>query len=220
MLKIVIIRNNISYLEFQKELLPFKVFSLSDIKKSFQLFDTKRLVEWQDKGYIKKVINKWYVFSDIPVSENLLYRISNCLHHPSYISLESALSYHNLIPEAVYSNQAVTTRKTTSYKTPLGMFNYRTLKPKLYFGYTVQVQEGLPVLIAEIEKALLDYLYFNAAVKKNEDLLALRLNMQVLQDKLNWEKLYHYADIFNSIVLNKRVKLLKKIVLNVSVVRN
>jgi predicted transcriptional regulator of viral defense system len=200
--------------------LPFKVFSLTEIKKSFPQFDSKRLVEWQDKGYIKKLINKWYVFSDISITESFLYRISNCLHHPSYISLESAISHYHLIPEAVFSHQAISTRKTISYKTPLGTFNYRTLKPAFYFGYEIQLQEGFPILIAEMEKALLDYLYLNANMKTAEDLLGLRLNIQELQSSLNWEKLYKYAAIFNSASLNKRIKLLKKIILNAGIVTN
>lgn len=214
LLKIVIIRNNLSYEEFRKALIKFKIFSISEVRKTFPQFDNKRLVEWQDKGYIQKLINKWYFFSEIPITEHLLYRVSNCIHHPSYISLESALSYYHLIPEHVYTHQAVSTRKTITYETLVGHFNYRHLKPELYFGYIIIQKEGLPVIIADLEKAILDYLYLNAAVQTKEDIQGLRWNVHEIEAKLNWEKLYAYATIFDSPTLNKRLKALKKTVLD------
>ena len=123
-----------TWIEFRNALIEYKVFSTGDIKKYFPRFDTKRLVEWQQKKYIRKLINKWYLFAEIPVDEMLLFRICNCIYQPSYISLESALGFYHFIPEAVYSQQAVTTRKTITYKTTAGTFNYRTLKPSFYFG--------------------------------------------------------------------------------------
>lgn len=203
-----------SYIEFEKQLLPFKIFSARDAKKAFPGFDSKRLVEWQEKGYIKKLINKWYLFSGIPISEFLLYRISNCLHHPSYISLESALSYYNLIPEAVYSQQAVCTRKTIHYTTSIGSFNYKSIKPDYFFGYRVLHQDGLPVLMAECEKAIIDYFYLTPTLQKTEDIEALRFNVNEIQSKLDWEKMSMYSKLFKSDTLDKRLRIFKKLVLN------
>ena len=126
-----------SYLDFRTALYSFEVFCIRDIEKLFPKFDSRRLVEWQRKGYIQKLINKWYVFADIPINDRLRYRISNCLHRPSYISLESALSHYGLIPEAVYSVQNITTKKTIAYETIAGTFNYRSIKAQLFFGYEV-----------------------------------------------------------------------------------
>lgn len=64
-------------------------------------------------------------------------RISNCLYRPSYISLESALSHYNFIPEGVYTIQNISTRKTILYETPIGSFQYRNIKPGVFFGYHV-----------------------------------------------------------------------------------
>jgi predicted transcriptional regulator of viral defense system len=162
------------------------------------------------------LINKWYVFTEVPIDELLLFRISNCLYRPSYVSLESALSYYNLIPEAVYSHQAIATRKTITYETPVGTFNYRSVKPELFFGYEVTHKDKLPVLIADIEKALLDYLYLAASLKTMKDIEGIRFNFMELQSRVDWDKLDKYSLVFNSKTLDNRIKGLKKLLSHVN----
>lgn len=203
-----------TWIEFRNALIEYKVFSAGDAKKYFPGFDTKRLVEWQKKNYIRKLINKWYLFAETPIDELMLFRISNCLYQPSYISLESALSFYHFIPEAVYSLQAITTRKTIAYKTTAGTFNYRTLKPAFYFGYQILHKHKLPVLVAEPEKALLDYLYLTSGLTTLKDMETLRLNYAELQQKIDWKKLDGYAQVFGSKTLDKRIKQLKKLSLH------
>ena len=200
-----------TYLTFRDTMHSFEVFSTRDIQKLFPKFDTRRLVEWQQKGYIRKLINKWYVFSDIPMDEWLRYRISNCLYRPSYVSLESALSHYGLIPEAVYSVQNVTTKKTIAYETVAGAFHYRSIKPHLFFGYEIDNSQTIPVLIASPEKAILDYFYLNARLNTIQDIEGLRMNLTVLNEIINHDRLTSYAACFESNILNKRLRLLRKI---------
>src|SRR5438270_12510241 len=54
-----------------------------------------------------------------------LLEMAQYIYGPSFISLESALSYHNLIPEAVYTTTSVTSKRSKEFKTPLGYFSYR-----------------------------------------------------------------------------------------------
>ncbi len=197
-----------SYLQFREGLLPFHVFSIKDVQKRFPGLDTRRLVEWQKKEYISKLTNRWYLFTEIEKNEPLLYRISNCLCKPSYISLESALSYYNLIPESVYSIQAITTKKTLLYETPAGTFNYRTIKPSLFFGYQALHINELPVLIAEKEKAILDYFYLNPRIKDEKDIAAVRLSKTGTED-MDWNKFSHYLAVFDNKALNRRIEILK-----------
>ncbi len=200
-----------NYLDFRTALYSFEVFCIRDIEKLFPKFDSRRLVEWQRKGYIQKLINKWYVFADIPINDRLRNRISNCLHRPSYISLESALSHYGLIPEAVYSVQNITTRKTIAYETIAGTFNYRSIKAQLFFGYEVNNKQAIPLLIASPEKAILDYLYLNHQLNTIEDIEGLRLNMTTFNETINKDRLISYAACFESKTLNKRLNLLNKI---------
>ncbi len=208
-----------NYYQFRQALHDFAVFSTRDITKLFPDFDTRRLVEWQNKGYLHKLVNKWYLFSDIAMNDWLRYRISNCLYRPSYVSLESALSHHNLIPEGVYTVQNITTRKTILYESPAGSFQYRSIKSALFFGYGVDRSNSWPVLIAEPEKAILDLLYLNR-INHTEDIEGLRLNRAELNSHFDWEKMKKYAACFESATLNKRMALLKKMKTHADISRN
>lgn len=198
------------YMEFREALLPFQVFSIRDIHKLFPDFDTRRLVEWQDKGYVRKLVNKWYLFSECKMDEQLLFRISNCIYRPSYISLETALAYYHLIPEAVYTQKAVTTRKTASYTTPVGRMDFHRVRPELFFGYTILHKGDLPVLIADREKAILDYLYLHPSVRSAKDLGQLRLNHDALHNELDEDRMERYQLLFKSKTVDQRVKYLKE----------
>src|SRR5579864_6761878 len=100
------------YLDLKNQLNDFIVFSLKDIRKLDSSFYNRRLSEWRRKGYIKMVRRGYYIFSDLKLSEDVLFLIANRIYSPSYVSLESALSYYGLIPEGVLSITSVSTRKT------------------------------------------------------------------------------------------------------------
>ena len=80
------------FLELKNELNDFPIFSLNEIRIIDPNFHRRRLNEWQDKGYIKKVIRGYYIFSGLQLSEEILFKIANRIYLPSYVSLESALS--------------------------------------------------------------------------------------------------------------------------------
>lgn len=93
--------------------------------------------------------------------------IANHIYGPSYISLESALSYHQLIPERVYSVRSVTLKRAKKFNTPLGVFDYRTV-PMDYFpiGIQQQVTENKTTfLMASPEKALCDMIVLSSRVR-------------------------------------------------------
>jgi predicted transcriptional regulator of viral defense system len=200
----------LSYNDFSKALSPFFVFSVNDVRKVFPSFDSKRLNEWQHKGYVQKIINKWWRFTEISGNEQLQYRVSNLLLQPSYVSLETALAHYQFIPEAVYSIEAITTVKTASYATPDGNYHYHAIKPAYFFGYSIQYWARLPLLMAEPEKAIIYFLYLCSQLNKPEDLAALRLNTVAINETINWRKLALYAQIFDSPTLNKRIGLFRK----------
>ena len=91
------------YQEFRKVLYGFPVIMPTDIHLSLPDFDMKNLIYWQKKGYVIKLRNGYYMFTDYKTTEHTLFHIANELYDLSYVSMESALSHYGLIPEGVYS---------------------------------------------------------------------------------------------------------------------
>lgn len=194
------------YLDLKTKLKDFSVFSIKDIEKVDLSFHKQRLSEWQNKGYVKKIRQGFYIFSDLEITEQELFTIANRIYEPSYISLEMALSIYGLIPEAVYSITSVTSQKTKTWKTPVGNFIYRHIRPELLFGYELQEHRGHYYQIAEIEKAILDYLYFNSKIKDEESFKGIRFNTDEFRRKVNMEKFNKYLITFDNRELTKRAK--------------
>ena len=193
------------FLDVRNHLRNVTIFSLSDLRKIESGFDRRRLVEWQKKGYIKKIIRNFYVFSDQSISEPALFVIANSIYSPSYISFEMALTHYQLIPESVYGVTSATSKKTTVFGTRLGDFIYRSIKPELFFGYTAIPFQNQRYLMAEPEKALLDFFYLNPTVLNNDDFVGLRINQDEFSAKINQQKLEKYLAVFDSLTLKKRV---------------
>ena len=88
--------------------------------------------------------------------------LAEAIYGPSYLSFEYALSYHGLIPEAVYQYTSSTFEKkrTKLFETPFGVFCYRDV-PSLVFPLGVQLvlRGENSFRIATPEKALCDELY-------------------------------------------------------------
>jgi predicted transcriptional regulator of viral defense system len=103
------------YIEFKDSLKDFTIFSLNDIRRIDNRFFRTRLNEWQNKGFIKKVIKGFYIFSDLELNEKVLFEIANRIYSPSYISFETALFWHGLIPESVYGITSASTRRTYKF---------------------------------------------------------------------------------------------------------
>ena len=115
--------------------------------------------------------------------------IANHLRGPSYVSLESALSYWNMIPERAYEISSVTIKPSKLYKTPVGRFNYQKLKIP-YYSYGIKNIKYSPkqtMLVASPEKALCDKvvltpkIYLRSIKQTREFLIEdLRMDSEVL----------------------------------------
>jgi predicted transcriptional regulator of viral defense system len=191
------------YLEFREALKNKLVFTSNDIRKIDPGFHRRRLVEWQKAGHIVKIRNGYYCFADQEKSEQLLYYLANQLYKPSYISLSSALSFYNLIPEAVFNITSVGTLKTSSFETVYGRFDYRSLKPNLFFGYKLIKMNSLTFKIAEPEKIILDYCYL---IKPDSilDFESLRINKEEIIQLFNFARFDSYLSVYKSTIVNRR----------------
>ena len=88
--------------------------------------------------------------------------IAEAIYGPSYLSFEYALSYHGLIPEAVYQYTSATFEKkrTKLFETPFGVFSYRDVpSPAFSLGVQLILKGDYSFRLATPEKALCDELY-------------------------------------------------------------
>jgi hypothetical protein len=101
---------------------------------------------------------------DLPIPEPFL--IANHLRGPSYVSLETALSYWNMIPERVVEVSSITLKTSRTYRTPIGRFSYRRgAAPYYSFGVVrVELAPQQFALLASREKALCDTILYTSGV--------------------------------------------------------
>jgi predicted transcriptional regulator of viral defense system len=192
-------------LAFKEKFKDFVAFNLSDIRKIEATFDLRRLNEWQAKGYIKMLRRGHYVFSGLEINDPVLFLLANKIYAPSYVSLEMALAYYNLIPEAVYGITSVASRKTNYFKTDFGEFIYRHIKPQLMFGYKLIGYQGKIFKLAEPEKAVLDFFYLNTHIEAKEDFEGLRFNSEEFVENSDKNKFKDYLSAFENKKLAQRV---------------
>lgn len=127
--------------------------------------------------------------------------VANWVVRSSYVSLQAALAYYGLIPEAAPVVTSVTTRRPGRWDTPLGAYEYRHVKVELFFGYRLdEVCPGQRAFIAAPEKALLDLVHLHPGGDDPAYLQELRLqnlerlDVQALQrladqlQRLNWAR--------------------------------
>lgn len=175
------------------------ILTLKEFERLFNTpsYKTKYLLEQETKrGLFLRLKKGLYALkTDLPAEEE----IANRLYKPSYISFEYALAKYNILPEMVYQVTSATTKPTRTFTVEDKVFSYFTLKKEAYTGYRLETRGQSSFLIAEPEKALVDYLYFVVLGKKS---LSDRLNVT----SLNKEKLIKYANLYSRKSLIKQIE--------------
>lgn len=190
-----------NYIKVERELnrRKIKVFTPLEFQRIFRVSynNSKSFISRNVKrDLIVKLKNGLYALTGTEVPKFL---IANKLYAPSYVSFETALSYYNIIPEAVYTIFSATTKASREFEAGESRYIFHRIKRKAFFGYLPKKVEDIVVLIAEPEKALLDYLYFVALKKKT---MSDRLNIKnISKNKLLKNARYYKND--------KLVKLVK-----------
>ncbi|MFH1958850.1 MAG: hypothetical protein ABIJ22_00765 [Patescibacteria group bacterium] len=173
-----------------KELLWF----FEATQRSVELFLHRNL----KKGFLTQVKKDLYFFSDYQPHAFL---VANQAYQPSYVSLETALSYHQMIPETVYTITSVTSQSTQEFSAGHLHLQYHKIKIVAFTGYTLRQLHEDTALVAEPAKALADYLYFVSMGRK------------ILNDRLDFSKVKlaevnSYVRLFNYKPLNNLFSLL------------
>ena len=206
------IYNLVKPLEARATLLERKlyIFTSREFSLLFEL-DTYQteymLAALVKEGLLERLKRGLYTLKTDPPSEQ---EIANALYKPSYISCDYALAYYSLIPEMVYQVTSATTKPTRLFTTDTLAYGYYTIKKEAYTGYTITKKQDRAFLIAEPEKAVVDYLY--ALTLGQRGLLGKRsVNDRLDIHKLNAEKMLRFTKLCASPKLDEWInKLLLK----------
>lgn len=119
-----------------------------------------QLSRWVDSGKLSQIRREWYLIEkpyrlkDVPIPV-----IANKVVHPSYLSLDWALQYYEMIPEYVPNPTSITTGRGVQLLAQDRLFIYHHVQPSFFIGYTRAEFDGHMITIAHLEKALLDKIY-------------------------------------------------------------
>lgn len=176
-----------------------RMFSILDVVKLFDIsYNNARRFIYRnvENEIVDKVKNGLYFLKD---NRPHNFFIANKTYIPSYISLETALSYYHIIPETIYSVTSITSKSTREFNYGDIIFSYQKIKKNAFTGYFPVKMEGDIVLMAEPEKALADYLYFVSLGKKS---ILERIDFSLI----DVDKLRRYIKLFNHKSLNKLIE--------------
>lgn len=167
-----------------------------------------QITRWQKAGRIIQLRRGIYVLAEtFRKVEPYGPYIASILKKPSYVSLEKALEFHGLIPDAVPVYTSVTTKRPGVFISVVGRFTYRHIKKSLFWGYASVTVKKQTAFIAVPEKALLDLIYLNNAKVSFEYLKELRLQNV---EKFNLPTFMSYATKFHKPCIKRAAKFIKK----------
>jgi predicted transcriptional regulator of viral defense system len=116
--------------------------------------------------------------------------VANRLQRGSYVSLQSAMAFHGIIPEYVPVVTSVGPGRPETLRNPLGTFQFKHMASKMLFGYAqMEIAPNQFVFIASPEKALLDLAHLTPGADSPDYLRELRLqNVEAINTKLLLEQ--------------------------------
>ncbi|MFH1874804.1 MAG: type IV toxin-antitoxin system AbiEi family antitoxin domain-containing protein [Pseudomonadota bacterium] len=140
-----------------------------------------------DRGDLKRLKRGLYVLPSwlAKTSEDHVFRLSNLIQTPSYISLLTALSFYGVSTQLPQSScEAISKIRSIKYEVEGFIFSYRLLPNKLFTNFERQNA----FFIATPEKALADTLYLTSLGRYALDKSALdlsKIDLQKLRKILN-----------------------------------
>ena len=175
--------------------------------KLFSVLDYQRILEVKNYNNARSNISRYIKLGIIQKACKGLYflidnlphefEIANKIYQPSYISFETALSFYGIIPETIYEVMSTTSRTTRGFNVNNIKYSYKKIKKDCFNGYKPIKIKNATILIAEPEKALVDYLYLVVLGKRKLSYERIDLG------KLKKAKLLSYAGQFQKEKIRK-----------------
>ncbi|MFW6228361.1 MAG: type IV toxin-antitoxin system AbiEi family antitoxin domain-containing protein [Alkalispirochaeta sp.] len=168
-----------------------------------------QLSRWAGNNRLIRIHTGWYTLAEPFRKARIDTHVIACtIKQGSYVSLQSALAYHGMIPEYVPETTCITTGRPTVIETPFGRIRYRHMKRDGFFGYR-QIESGVQLsFVARPEKALLDLLYLTPGSESALFLRELRLQQT---EKLDIDTMRSMASRLEAPRLTRTTDLLQEI---------
>lgn len=128
---------------------------------------------------IERLVKGKYILSNSNISD---FEKAGMILSPSYVSLESALTFYGILPQFTYSVTSVTTQKARKYQIGGKEYEYAKIQKAFFSDYIKKDN----FLIATPEKALIDLIYLASKRLRKIEFSDLDLSI------INW-------DLFNKL---------------------
>lgn len=180
-----------------KELLSKQEKAVFSINEIARLLNIKKTVTYV---YVNRIIRKKLLFkierNKVSTSDDP-FIVSSQLTFPSFISLTSALYLHNVMPQIIDRIYIITTRKKESLRIFDTNITFVNVKPEFMFGYK-KIKKGKSfVMIADLEKTIIDCLKFPRYCRLYYVVKAF--------EKADVKKIEKYISILNNEVIARRI---------------
>jgi predicted transcriptional regulator of viral defense system len=119
---------------------------------------TQALSRQVQKGLVEHVNDKTYY--NCLASNGSPRDLVNVLRGDAYVSLDSALRDYGISTQSPHTLTCVTTERPKEVKARTISISYRSIAPRLYWGFVRKTTRYGSYLTAEPEKAILDLIYF------------------------------------------------------------
>ena len=163
-----------------------------------------QLVRWVNTGKLIQLRRSLYALNrPFRKIEPHPFLLANRVRKASYVSLQSALSHYNMIPEYVPVVTSITTGRPDEVRTELGTYTFRHVRKPLFGGFlSVTVAPGQSAFMATPEKALLDLIYLTPGGDLKAYIDELRLQNETA---LSTQSLTDAARLFDSPKIDRAV---------------
>ena len=153
----------------------------------------RQLSRWKKAGKVYQIRRRLYALAPPFQKVNPHpFFVANRMVQGSYVSLQSALAYYELIPEYVPVTISVTTGRTARWETPLGIYEFHHIQAPFFNGYRLtDLGNDQQTYIATLEKALLDLIYLRPGADSPDYLKEIRLQNL---EKLDLKQLGHLVE--------------------------
>jgi predicted transcriptional regulator of viral defense system len=118
---------------------------------------TQALARQEQKGLVQHVSNK--VYFNWLAQDGSPRDLVNVLRNEAYVSLESGLREYGISTQSPRTLTCVTTERPKEFKAGNIAIGYRSITPRLYWGFARKTTRYGSYLLAEPEKAILDWIY-------------------------------------------------------------